>query len=186
IKAIAVGLLLLFTCFVLSGVTRTNRLNLLLVVISVGGLLACMIGAWQTPMQEFKPVAMNEPSVHTILSAAALLFVAFTGYGRIATRGEEVSSPRTIIPKAIVITLIITTVLYLGVGVAILYLGDTDSFAQENFTIANLISDSPLAWLVLVGGVVAMAGVVLNLVLGVSRVVLAMGRRGDLPAITAT
>jgi APA family basic amino acid/polyamine antiporter len=40
-------------------------------------------------------------------------------------------------------------------------------------------------WLVAVGAMTAMLGVLLNLVLGLSRVLLAMGRRGDMPALTA-
>jgi APA family basic amino acid/polyamine antiporter len=39
-----------------------------------------------------------------------------------------------------------------------------------------------IAWLVAVGAVTAMLGVVLNLLLGLSRVVLAMARRGDMPS----
>jgi basic amino acid/polyamine antiporter, APA family len=42
-----------------------------------------------------------------------------------------------------------------------------------------------IAPLVAVGAMVAMLGVILNLLLGLSRVVLAMGRRGDLPGVTA-
>ena len=40
------------------------------------------------------------------------MFVAYTGYGRIATLGEEVKRPRTTIPRAIIATLVVTMVLY--------------------------------------------------------------------------
>jgi APA family basic amino acid/polyamine antiporter len=40
-------------------------------------------------------------------------------------------------------------------------------------------------WLVAIGAMTAMLGVLLNLVLGLSRVMLAMGRRGDMPSVTA-
>lgn len=42
-----------------------------------------------------------------------------------------------------------------------------------------------VAWLVAAGAVTAMLGVLLNLLLGLSRVVLAMARRGDLPTVFA-
>jgi APA family basic amino acid/polyamine antiporter len=51
----------------------------------------------------------------------------------------------------------------------------------EGITPATLLED-PYRSIVTVGAVTAMAGVLLNLVLGLSRVWLAMGRRGDMPA----
>ena len=44
------------------------------------------------------------------------MFVAYTGYGRIATLGEEVREPRRTIPLAIIVTLVLTALLYLGVS----------------------------------------------------------------------
>ena len=42
----------------------------------------------------------------------ALMFVAFTGYGRIATLGEEIVEPQRNIPRAIILTLVISGLLY--------------------------------------------------------------------------
>ena len=55
-------------------------------------------------------------NLSSLLPASALMFVAFTGYGRIATLGEEVAEPRRTIPRAIITTLVITTLLYIGVA----------------------------------------------------------------------
>lgn len=179
VNLIAVGLLLLLTIFVLSGVRRTNWLNMVLVLISLVGLAAFIIAALSAQK------TTNSPTVSTdslsLFHAAALMFVAFTGYGRIATMGEEITEPRRNIPNAIVLTLAVVSAIYIAVGLAILHLGGVASFEQSHFNIATLISDPNWRWLVIFGGVVAMSGVVLNLVLGVSRVILAMGRRKDLP-----
>jgi len=181
-NVIAAALLLIFTAFVLSGVRRTNWLNAILVTISVAGLVAFIAVAYNQPSP---PQVFTEASLlgydNNLFYAAALMFVAFTGYGRIATMGEEVMNPRHTIPRAIVLTLAVISALYIAVGLAILHVSGTASFAQSNFNIANLVENSPWHSVVVIGGVVAMCGVILNLVLGVSRVVLAMGRRGDLP-----
>ena len=151
----------------------------MLVLISLVGLAAFIITAFSAQK------TTNSPTVSTdslsLFHAAAFMFVAFTGYGRIATMGEEITDPRRNIPKAIVLTLAVVSAIYIAVGLAILHLGGVASFEQSHFNIATLISDPNWRWLVVFGGVVAMSGVVLNLVLGVSRVILAMGRRGDLP-----
>ena len=51
-----------------------------------------------------------------LLQATALMFVAFTGYGRIATLGEEVAEPRRTIPIAVIATLGVTMLLYAAVA----------------------------------------------------------------------
>lgn len=179
VKFIAVGLLLAFTVLVLSGVRRTNWLNALLVLVSLLGLMAFVgIGFSSSSMSG---THSTTSSTLPLFHAAALMFVAFTGYGRIATMGEEISDPRRNIPKAVMITLAVISAIYIAVGLTILHLGGIQSFEQSNFNIANLIPNHSWRWLVVIGGVIAMSGVVLNLVLGVSRVILAMGRRGDLP-----
>src|SRR5690606_14592726 len=62
------------------------------------------------------PAGLTEGGLQPLLYATALMFVAFTGYGRIATMGEEVRDPRRIIPRAILVTLTISAMLYIGVA----------------------------------------------------------------------
>ena len=53
--------------------------------------------------------------------------MAFTGYARIATLGEEVRDPSRTIPRAIMVTLALSAVLYIGVGaVGIATIGSED------------------------------------------------------------
>jgi APA family basic amino acid/polyamine antiporter len=126
-----------------------------------------------------------------LLHATALMFVAYTGYGRIATLGEEVREPRTTIPRAIIITLVVSAMVY--VAVAIVGVGAAGGkalakAASDEAAPLEVVSRSfPLRvhWIVAVGATSAMLGVLLNLVLGLSRVLLAMGRRGDMPTATA-
>ncbi len=44
------------------------------------------------------------------------MFVAYTGYGRIATLGEEIRDPKRNIPIAIITTLAVSTALYVSVA----------------------------------------------------------------------
>ena len=50
-----------------------------------------------------------------LMHATALAFVAYAGYGRIATLGEEVVEPRRTIPRAIIATLAVSMLTYLSV-----------------------------------------------------------------------
>jgi APA family basic amino acid/polyamine antiporter len=126
-----------------------------------------------------------------VLHATALLFVAYTGYARIATLGEEVRDPRRTIPRAIIATLLLSMLTYASVAVvAVGAVGaeKLSTITTERAAPLEIISrDFPLRihGLVAVGAMTAMLGVSLNLLLGLSRVLLAMGRRGDTPNFTA-
>jgi Amino acid transporters len=177
VQVIAGLTLLIFTLLVLGGLRRSNRANAILVALAIGALLAFVAVSANRPMPEVG--IADEPTWRNLLASAGLLFVAYTGYGRIATMGEEIQNPRHVIPRAILATVVVVTLLYALIGWGILhYLPLTSS---GDFVLSNLLPSGVWRQLVAVGAVIAMCGVILNLILGVSRVVLAMARRGDLP-----
>ncbi len=196
----APALTLAVTALVLLGLRRSAIVNAVLVALSLGALLffvAMAFGvlspgaaaAGMIPDHGNGAAPLAPGGVATMLSAAALTFVAFTGYGRVATLGEEVRRPERTIPRAVVLTLFLTLVIYLAVAAAALRLGGGSglelALSGSASPLANLLVQAgrmPGAAVLRVGAGLALLGVLLNLVLGLSRVVLAMGRRGDLPA----
>jgi APA family basic amino acid/polyamine antiporter len=142
-------------------------------------------------MGRFKPFIPGPGTggARALLHGSALMFVAFTGYGRIATLGEEVRDPRRVIPRAVIITMIVVSVLYLAVaasGVGVLgasAFGDAAArTAAPLEAVAGALGVPALPGILALAGVTAMTGVLLNLVLGLS---LAMARRGDAPRLLA-
>ncbi|WP_258808167.1 APC family permease [Pseudidiomarina sp. CB1] len=176
---LAVSFLIFITLLVLAGLRRSNQVNALLVCLAIAALLTFVVWSAQAP----RPTASYSEdlafNLKDFLAAAALLFVAYTGYGRIATMGEEVREPRGIIPRAIVLTMVVVSVLYLAVAWALLQRNPL--YIGEDFILTQLMTPGLTRDFVFVGAILAMLGVTLNLLLGVSRVVLAMARRGDLP-----
>lgn len=175
----SISFIVLITLLVLAGLRRSNQVNALLVGLAIVSLVVFVVWSAEapTPSASFAEAAHFE--LRDFLAAAALLFVAYTGYGRIATMGEEVREPRRIIPRAIIATMIVVTLLYVAVAWALmqrnpLYIG-------EDFILTQLMTPGLNRDFVFLGAIFAMLGVTLNLILGVSRVVLAMARRGDLP-----
>jgi APA family basic amino acid/polyamine antiporter len=113
-----------------------------------------------------------------------LLFFAYTGYARLATLGEEVRDPATTIPKAILTTLILSFVLYLAVGTIAAGSVGAEALAASRSPLekaAESFAFPALSKLLAVGATTAMLGVLLSQILGISRMMLAMARRGDLP-----
>lgn len=200
--ATAVLISLGITCIVSAGIRRTSAANAVIVTITVGSLLFFVAtgalarsGVPATSATQFLPDGGISPLLH----ATALVFVAFTGYGRIATLGEEVKDPQRTIPRAVIITLLVTVLLYAAVAF-VGFTGDAATASQNRSSLSPALQSetgaiAPLAEragafigrpgvaVLSVGAVTAMAGVLLNLVLGLSRVLLAMGRRRDMPRV---
>ena len=172
------------TGFVLAGLKRTIAVNAVLVTVTVGALVVFAI-AGLTQTGTWAPI--DGQSIRPdLLPAITFLFVAYTGYGRIATLGEEVRRPAVTIPKAVMLTLAAAALLYGLVAVGGRALGDEHWGAglENGGALVELVTQ-PFSTVVLIGGVAAMLGALLNLILGLSRVWLAMGRRNDMPASLA-
>jgi APA family basic amino acid/polyamine antiporter len=196
----AVTTTLVVTGIVLSGMRRSNAVNVTIVSITLGALAVFVFAGLPTVQdagaEHFAPffdtATADVGPVRGLLYATALMFVAYTGYGRIATLGEEVRDPTRTIPRAIVLTLAVSAVLYMAVGgVAIGAVGATalgratEGNAAPLEVVAGQFTLPGVRWLVAVGAMTAMLGVLLNLILGLSRVLLAMGRRRDMPSTVA-
>jgi APA family basic amino acid/polyamine antiporter len=190
---------LAITAFVAGGIRRSNRGNALVVgvaLFALGLLIAFSLPvAFSEGLPRFKPFLPERGAaggIGALFHGSALMFVAFTGYGRIATLGEEVREPGRVIPRAILVTVGVVTLLYLGVaasGVGVLGAGAFGEAAERTAAPLEAVAVAlELPWLVWTLGIAAaaaMTGVLLNLVLGLSRVLLAMARRGDAPAFLA-
>jgi APA family basic amino acid/polyamine antiporter len=189
----ALGLVVFITLLVLGGVRRSNAVNAVLVSVTLLALLAFVVAGWavawrEGPQNLWQLDSSGTSAWHGLLEASALMFVAYTGYGRIATMGEEIREPRRNIPRAMIGTLVVSMVVYIAVGVVAVAAVGAASFAEFGTSraapleiVARQFQPPQLSALVAVGACTAMFGVLLNLSLGLSRVVLAMARRADLP-----
>jgi APA family basic amino acid/polyamine antiporter len=183
---------------VLTGLRRSNWVNMAMVALTLGALVVFVItGApafFQNGARHFTPFfpAERESQPAAFFHAAALMFVAFAGYARIATMSEEVKHPSTTIPRAIIATLVISGALYIGVTLVAIGAVGADALSTQVANAATPLEAAASTFgapavgaLVAIGAMTAMLGVLLNLILGLSRMALAMARRGDLPALFA-
>jgi APA family basic amino acid/polyamine antiporter len=179
-RLIAIGSVVVVTVLVLAGLRRTTVVNLALVVLTITALLTFSLSGLAG--STMPPIDLGAIDAGSVLPAIAFLFVAYTGYGRIATLGEEVHRPGHTIPRAVLVTLAVAIVIYGLVELGGRSAGGSNWGAGliEGETPADLVP-GPWSTMVSIGAVTAMLGVLLNLVLGLSRVWLAMGRRLDMP-----
>ena len=167
------------------GIKKAGVLNLMIVTITLLSLIYLTFsGIPEVNLENFKPFAPF--GISGIAEAAALLFFAFTGYGRIATLAEEVKDPKKTIPKAIIITIVTAILLYSVISVVAIGVIGTQSMADSTSplqVVADALNTPAIGSIVAIGASTAMLGVLLSQILGISRVMLAMGRRNDLPPV---
>ncbi|MGM7646364.1 APC family permease [Nocardia sp. JW2] len=155
------------------------------IVGSVLAVLATVVVAGVSGNHSAAIVLDDETGLYGVLQAAGLLFFAFAGYARIATLGEEVRDPQRTIPRAIMLALAGALAVYTLVAVAALLTLGSGGLAAAHDPLARVVEAAGAGWLapvVRVGAVLAAAGSLMALILGVSRTTLAMARDGHLPA----
>lgn len=176
----AVVFLTIINCF---GIKKAGLLNLVIVTVTIISLLYLVFsGLPKVNPDNFKPFAPF--GILGIAEAAALLFFAFTGYARIATLAEEVVEPKKKIPKAIIITIITSILLYAAVSVVAIGVIGAENMADSKSPLqiaAKSLTTPAINTVIIIGASTAMLGVLLSQILGISRMMLAMGRRNDLP-----
>jgi APA family basic amino acid/polyamine antiporter len=122
--------------------------------------------------------------VYGVLRSGGLVFFAFAGYARIATLGEEVRDPARTIRRAVPIALAVAVAVYAAVLSACLVALGAGRLAGSGAPVADAVRAAGAAWLVpviRVGAAVATLSVLLSVLVGISRTVLAMARRRDVP-----
>jgi basic amino acid/polyamine antiporter, APA family len=121
-----------------------------------------------------------------VLLGAYFIFFAFSGFARVAIVSEEVFDARRNVPRAILLALLISVIYYVLVGTVAIGLTGAPALATSNSPLAFAMSATGFdlaVYIITVGGLIATASVLLTSILGVSRVLFAMARRGELPRV---
>jgi APA family basic amino acid/polyamine antiporter len=185
-RPVAIGAVIALTMVNYAGVEKAAILTQIVVAIVLLALGVVVGAVWLGGATDVSRVwPLEETSVYGILQSAGLLFFAFAGYARLATLGEEVRDPRRTIPRAVPIALGITLAVYTAVGTSAIAGVGAHELASAAAPLAAAVEAGQLAWLspaVRVGATVASLGVLLSLIVGVSRTAFAMATNRDLPS----
>jgi APA family basic amino acid/polyamine antiporter len=176
-------LIVVFIGFILYlGTKDSKKLNAILVFIKMGAMLVFILAAVPhfdaTNWNNFIPFGFEN-----VLVGASILFLAFTGFGTIATAAEECKNPKRDIMIGIIGSLILTTLVYVAMSGLVTGIAP---FGQLN-------NDQPLAYaltlnhsklgsaIVAIGAVCGMMTVLMMNIYGSSRIFYAIARDGLLP-----
>ena len=123
-----------------------------------------------------------------VLAGASIVFFAFIGFDVVATMAEETKNPQRDVPRGIVVSLIVVTVLYVAVSVVLSgmvpYTALKDGADGEHANLVTAFSANGIYWatgIISVGALAGLTTVMMVVVLGLCRVLFAMARDGLLP-----
>jgi amino acid transporter len=174
---------LLITMLVYRGIKESrNAGNAMVVIKIVVVLLVIFIGMFFVDTKNWDPFLPN--GIGGLLKGISAVFFAYIGFDAISTTAEECKNPQRDLPRGILYSIIICTVLYVAIALVItgmvnyseLNVGDPLAYVFQKFM--------SLRWLggvVAVSAVVAMASVMLVFQLGQPRIWMSMSRDGLLP-----
>jgi len=183
-RIVAVTAVVAITAVNIGGLSRTVAVTRALLVVALATLVVVVVAGWSSTDAEVDRLVPIEGDLFGILQSAGFMFFAFAGYARIATLGEEVKDPKTTIPRAIPRALAAVLGVYAIVAVTILAVVPATEIAESTAPLRLVVDSSRIAGIspiVDLGAGIAALGVLLNLIPGVSRTVLAMGRRREFP-----
>lgn len=178
----ALGIVIAITALIYRGVKETrNASNIMVAIKLLVVFLVIVVGAFYVNPDNWSPFAPNGMS--GVLKGISSVFFAFIGFDALATTAEECKNPQRDLPKSMIASLIICTILYILIAIILtgmvnyteLGVGDPLAFVFEKVN---------LPWMhgiVAVSAVIAMASVLLVFQNGQPRIWMTMSRDGLLP-----
>src|SRR5262245_60037708 len=119
------------------GIKQSARITLTLSAVQVGGLiLVIAIGLPHIGDVDL----LAGPGAAGVFSAAALVFFAFIGFDEVITLAEETTDPTRTVPRALLLALGISTLLYIGVAVAAVSVLGADALGTSPRPLADVIA----------------------------------------------
>ncbi|MCX7953646.1 MAG: amino acid permease [Bacteroidales bacterium] len=175
-------IVVVITILIYIGITEAKRTNNILVILKLIILLiAIIIGAFYINPDNWKNFFPN--GFEGIMKGTSGVFFAYIGFDAISTTAEECKNPQKQLPIAIILTLTITTVLYVVISLILtgmvsyteLAVGDPLAYVFAKFGLSQIVG------IISVGAIISMTGVLLVFQLGQPRIWMVMSRDGLLP-----
>jgi amino acid transporter len=174
----------LITAVVFVGIKESRAMSNIMVIIKLCVIfLVIVLGAYYVHPENWTPFTPNGFS--GVLKGVSAVFFAYIGFDAISTTAEECKNPQKDLPKAMIYSLIICTILYVLLA---LVLTGMVSYKQLNVgdPLALVFEQRGLHWIagiVAVSAIVATASVLLVFQMGQPRIWMSMSRDGLLPKI---
>lgn len=180
----ALGLLVLCTAVNILGIKQSAWFGIALVCVEVAGLLL-MIGAGVVAGEPSRSFAAMPRWQETggIFTATALIFFVYIGFEDVANLAEETKEPKRNVPRALLLSVIITSIIYLLVAIAVIGISDANDLGESDspLTLAGSAAAPWIGTALAISALFATASTALISLVSISRLLFGMARDGDMP-----
>lgn len=182
----ALGIVVLITALVFVGIRESKTASNVMVAIKLSIIfLVIVLGAYYVKPTNWSPFAPNGAA--GVLKGVSAVFFAYIGFDAISTTAEECKNPQRDLPRGMMYSLVICTVLYVLIALVLTGMVNYQKLAVGDplaFVFGPEGVNKPwVAGIVAISAVIAMATVLLVFQLGQPRIWMAMSRDGLLPKI---
>ena len=183
IIATAIVLVLIFSIVLFIGIKQSVQIVILMTIVEVAGLLLVVfVGLPHIGSVNYFDIR----NISGIFEASTLIFFAFLGFEDIVKLAQETKNPEKTIPKALILSIMITVVLYILVAVSAVSILGYETLSTSSAPLADVASVALGSDAFLVMAIVALfstANTSLLMMLGGSRILYGMAESGSLPQV---
>src|SRR4051812_31691142 len=185
-------IVMLITVVLVRGIRESAETNNVMVILKIAAIMAFIIaGAHFIHPDNYHPFIPNGWS--GVLTGGSIIFFTYIGFDSVSTAAEEARNPQRDIPIGIIATLVVCTILYVGVAVTLTGLVPWRSMVDDAAPVVNALKKlsilpgaGSLRWIrlaVLFGAMMGMISSILVFQLGQARVWFSMSRDRLLPTL---
>lgn len=182
-------IIFILTVLLVRGVRESAEANNVMVAIKIGAILVFLVvGGMLVNPGNWKPFAPS--GFGGIVTGGAIVFFTYIGFDSVSTAAEEAKNPQRDLPIGIILSLVVCTLLYVGVSIVLLGMMKYTTFVSGDAAMApvayalQVLGASRFSRSVIVVG--ALMGMISSLLVfqyGQARIWYAMSRDGLFPRL---
>ncbi len=180
----AVFIILILTFVLILGAKESARVNGAIVLINIAMIMVFVIfGLKFINPANYHP--FTPYGITGVFQGAAMVFFAYIGFDAVSTAAEEAENPQKNLPKGIIGSLIISSILYIVVAAVLTGMVPyklLNNAAPVTFAL-NYVGLNWVASIVAVGAICGITSVLLTSLFGQTRIFFSMSRDGLLPTV---
>ncbi len=179
----------ILTVLLVRGVRESAETNNIMVVVKMGAILIFLVvGGMLVKPANWHPFAPS--GFAGVVTGGAIIFFTFIGFDSVSTAAEEAENPQRDVPFGIIASLIVCTILYVGVALVLLGMMKYTTFVSGDaanapvaYALQHLGAKPIYRTVIIIGALTGMLSSLLVFQYGQTRIWFAMSRDGLFPKL---
>ncbi len=138
ITFVAIILIIILSIINFIGIKESTWANTIFAIVTAGGLILIIFLGFAVETVETIDYFETPNGITGIILAFVLIFFAFIGFEDMANVAEEVKKPKKTIPRAIILSVVITGIIYILVSLSVIRILNWEELAASSAPLADV------------------------------------------------